>query len=908
MEKVLLRHLETCAPCLGVARELEAPVVADVLAGTAEAERDFTELSVVAADNYVRGVEIGRGGMGQIVRARDRRLGRAVAIKELIDERMRARFEHEARLTAKLQHPAIVSVYEAGCWPSGEPFYAMKYVAGRPLHQVVAGMKTLDERIGLLPNLTTVVEAIAYAHSERVVHRDIKPQNILIGAFGEIVVIDWGLAKDLTANPTAGAPYREDGGALTQAGAGTPAYMAPEQARGESPDERVDVYALGATLHHVLAGNRPDVCPLPAETPRDLRAIVAKAMADNKEDRYPTALELASELQRFQEGQLVKAHRYTTRELVRRWLRRHWRIAGLATSFVIILAATAAVSVHRIVQERDRADSQRRGAERLVDFMLGTLRDRLKPMGRLDVLAGVGKEVEGFYASVSTDQETDPEVLRRRAMALEGLQRIDDEKGNYDDVHSEASRAVELCERLEQISPSGWAAGCAVYSLLRLGDMENRRGVSEAALAWYRRADARLDTALARHPDDAKLHRARGLLGLLVGREEMAQNDYQGARMAFTRGVQVGDELVAGDPKDASKLHLLAMLHGNLGDLEVLDGHPDAALVHLNAAVEVSERERALEPDSADAEEEWAVTVASVAAAARQIGHFSLARTQVARALTVLRGRVESDPENQSWTLDFALATSWACDSELASGRLDDALEVCRESGAVLEALAHAKSDNWDAALTTANLEFSLADVYRERNELPAARATAGKEIELASIWNRKKPGDPKWLRALSAAWWRLASVERTAGSAGPARVAASTALAIVLGVAEAKTDFNVELAAARAQTTLAELDADGRDDRAAEAGFRLARERLERAVERWPLAVEIQARLALAAIGLAEIRERSPGGEAEGRRLRASAVSLLEPLEVRGAIAYEFHGLLERARAISVPSLGEHK
>jgi tetratricopeptide (TPR) repeat protein len=763
-------------------------------------------------------------------------------------------------------------------------------------------MKSLDERLGLLPNLTTVVEAIAYAHSERVVHRDLKPQNILIGAFGEIVVIDWGLAKDLTAPPTAGAPYRDDGGGLTQAGAGTPAYMAPEQARGEAPDERVDVYALGATLHHVLAGDRPDLRPLPAETPRDLRAIVAKAMADNKEDRYPTALELASELQRFQEGQLVKAHRYTTPELVRRWLRRRWRIAGLATSFVIILAATAAVSVHRIVQERDRADSQRRGAERLVDFMLGTLRDRLKPMGRLDVLAGVGKEVEGFYASVSTDQETDPEVLRRRAMALEGLQKIDDEKGNYDDVRREASRAVELCERLEQISPSGWSAGCAVYSLLRLGDMENRRGVSAAALGWYRRADARLDTAIARHPDDAELHRARGLLRLLVGREDMAQNDYQGARVAFTRGVQVVDELVADDPKEISKLHLLEMLHGSLGDLEVLDGHPDAALAHLGASVEVSERERALEPDSAEVDEEWAVAVASVAQAARQLGDFSLARAQVARGLAVLRRRVESDPENQHWKQDFAQATSWACESELASGRLDDALQVCRESGATLEALARSDSDDWDPALNNADLEFNLADVYRERNELPAARATAAKEIELAAAWNVKKPGDAKWVRALSAGWWRLASVERTAGSAGPARAAASTALAIVLGVAESNTDFSFELAAARAQTTLAELDADGRDDRAAEAGFRRALDRLERDVERWPLAVEIQVRLALASIGLAEIRERSRGGEAEASRLRARAVSLLEPLELRGAVAYEFRGLLERARTFVGP------
>src|SRR5262249_21203663 len=161
--------LAACDACMRVARELDTTAVAAALAG--DVTVDFTTFTVVAAQNYVRGEEIGRGGMGHIVRARDRRLGRTVAIKELIDERLRARFEVEARLTARLQHPAIVSVYEAGQWPSGEPFYAMKYVAGRRLDQVVADLPTLAERVRLLPNLTTVCDAIAYAHSEGVVHR-----------------------------------------------------------------------------------------------------------------------------------------------------------------------------------------------------------------------------------------------------------------------------------------------------------------------------------------------------------------------------------------------------------------------------------------------------------------------------------------------------------------------------------------------------------------------------------------------------------------------------------------------------------------------------------------------------------------------------------------------------------------
>src|SRR5262249_18296112 len=157
-------------------------------------------------------------------------------------------------------------------------------------------MATLDERLGLLPNLLIVIEAIAYAHGERVVHRDLKPQNILVGAFGETVIIDWGLAKDLDALPDAPTATHGHGRTLPEAGAGTPAYMPPEQGRGEAPDARVDIYALGATLHHVLAGAPPDQRPLPDATPRELVDIVAKATEARREDRYATAAELAADL------------------------------------------------------------------------------------------------------------------------------------------------------------------------------------------------------------------------------------------------------------------------------------------------------------------------------------------------------------------------------------------------------------------------------------------------------------------------------------------------------------------------------------------------------------------------------------------------------------------------------------
>ena len=223
---------------------------------------DYPDLIEVARDHYVIGEEIAKGGMGRVVEARDLRLGRAVAIKELLPRNRDAarRFEREARITAKLQHPSIINIHEAGVWAGGEPFYAMTKVAGRSLDKVVAERATLIERLGLLPNVIAVADALAYAHSQNVIHRDLKPSNVLVGEFGESVVIDWGLAKDLggALDPAMSLSLKQQPEeTLSGSVVGTPAYMPPEQARGEPVDQRADVYALGALLYHVLVGGPP---------------------------------------------------------------------------------------------------------------------------------------------------------------------------------------------------------------------------------------------------------------------------------------------------------------------------------------------------------------------------------------------------------------------------------------------------------------------------------------------------------------------------------------------------------------------------------------------------------------------------------------------------------------------------
>jgi eukaryotic-like serine/threonine-protein kinase len=322
------------------------------------------------SQRYQNTTEFARGGLGRILKAYDNRLARPVAIKELLENHQEEeeRFLQEARIAAQLEHPSIIPVHDAGRWPSGAPFYTMKLIYGKTLAAALHSKETLTERITLLPHVLDACEAMAYAHSKAIIHRDLKPQNILIGEFGETVVIDWGLAKQLRADlpdripaSTAEVPTKKDSLTIVGSIIGTPAYMPPEQARGEPVDERADVYALGTILYHLLSGvtpypSRPPQLtiasvlhsgPLPLERrqpgiPKDLLAIVHKAMARDVRDRYQSAKQLAQDLKKFQTGQLVGAHSYSTRELFTRWVNRH-RGTLLVSIFAVLLLVVGGV-------------------------------------------------------------------------------------------------------------------------------------------------------------------------------------------------------------------------------------------------------------------------------------------------------------------------------------------------------------------------------------------------------------------------------------------------------------------------------------------------------------------------------------------------------------------------------------
>lgn len=338
------------------------------------------------------GSEIGRGGIGRVCLLVDQHLGREVALKELLSDSAEPsmdgtlRLLAEARITGQLEHPNIVPVYDIGRRQDGRLYYTMRVIRGSTLSDALGAATTLTERLELLPHVARACNALAYAHSRGVIHRDIKPDNIMIGEFGETVVLDWGIAKLRGAASTGGRAMPRGVTQLSTTSdgelVGTPLYMSPEQVSGELDlDETTDVWSLGVLLYAVLSGRMPfhgeDLAavrarilrgrPKPLRSlepnlPPELIAIAERALARDKQRRYPSAKQLAADLDAYMSGARVLAHQYSAFDLVRRFARRHRAASWVALTATVALVGVAGVLQRRILLERDRAVAAERVA------------------------------------------------------------------------------------------------------------------------------------------------------------------------------------------------------------------------------------------------------------------------------------------------------------------------------------------------------------------------------------------------------------------------------------------------------------------------------------------------------------------------------------------------------------------
>ena len=272
--------------------------------------RAVTELPDFRDTRYRLQREIARGGMGVVYEAEDTELRRRVAIKVLASELASAdaveRMRAEARTIARLEHPGIVPLHDVGLLPDGRLWYAMKLVRGRRLDEWSA---TLPE---LLRVFLRICDAVAFAHANGIVHCDLKPENVMLGDFGEVLVMDWGVARTTGANDSLVV--------------GTRGYMSPEQERGDAVDSSADIFALGAMLRALL----------PAKLPRPLAAVCAKATAPAQADRYATVRDLADDVSRWLDGQPLIAYRENPIERAGRWLSRNRALVTIVIAYLVM--------------------------------------------------------------------------------------------------------------------------------------------------------------------------------------------------------------------------------------------------------------------------------------------------------------------------------------------------------------------------------------------------------------------------------------------------------------------------------------------------------------------------------------------------------------------------------------------
>jgi serine/threonine-protein kinase len=691
-----------------------------------------------------------KGGLGAVFVALDTEVHREVALKQILERHAddpvsRSRFLAEAEITGGLEHPGIVPVYGLGTYADGRPYYAMRFIAGDSLKEAIdqfhadeslksdPGRRSLELR-KLLRRFTDVCNAIDYAHSRGVLHRDIKPGNIIVGRHGETLVVDWGLAKAV-GHEGAGAPAAEspltlqtsDGRVETQPGSalGTPAFMSPEQAAGELDrlGPRSDVYSLGATLYCLLAGRPPFLSDDIGELIRAVRdgrfpppraidpsvdpaldAICKKAMSLRPEDRHESARALADDLERWMADEPVLAYRDPLSARLGRWARRHKPVVTGAAALLITTVVALTVSTYLIGREQEqtraaylaeaaqrrRADARSRLARRAVDDMYTQVAERwLADQPRMEpVQREFLEKARAIYEELAGEDDSDPAVRRETGSAHRRVGDIQARLGRQDLAERDYLRARGLAEELAARFPADpnyrLDAASAIERLAEVMIKTGRLPEAERALDRAIEILSDLDRDGLARPESRRAlatgYDRRGYLMRLTGR-------WPGAEQAFRRAVTLLDTMEQGeDPTPETRRARAAALH-NFGHALHRVGRVEESIQNFRQAVAAHERLIAERPGSPADRTSLAGTLLSLGFARTDRGQTVEAERDIRRAIDLFRRLADDFPSVPDYRKQLESAYNTLANLLRGTDRRAETKEAYRRAVELAEAL-----------------------------------------------------------------------------------------------------------------------------------------------------------------------------------------------------------------------------
>lgn len=564
-----------------------------------------------AAGRFVLHDEIARGGMGIIYRATDPDIRRPLAVKVLApalrdDPEAVARFAREARITGRLQHPGIPPIHELGRLDDGTPFFAMKLIEGRTLAALVSRGPPTRGDGELIGTFEQICRTVAYAHSQGTLHRDLKPSNVMVGSFGEVQVMDWGLAKQLkiaklglrneaeNTGPSSDSQstfrdlqYDETGAGEVR---GTPAYMAPEQARGESDslDERCDVFGLGGILCALLTGEPPytgsasemlqqacarDVSGALARLDRcgadpDLLVIARKCLAPAEENRYRNAGELAEAVTVYrasvrQKLERAELERHTAQ--VQAASERHRRLLalGLGSALLLVLLlglgfvtrfwllaedrrGQAETARQHLKEERDRTEETARQARQAIkdSFVLATENPEFQKDGMQEARRLLLDKALTYFRVFAAQRGNDPALREDLADAHQRIAYILADRGQLQDALTEYGRAVELVDQLQKDQPDEMRRQLKLIDLhlLRAG-AQLKLGQRDEARKSLARSRAFLDPLLKAEPANPEYRFANAQVIQLLGHIDSQEGRLDDALTAYSTALDTTTKL-----------------------------------------------------------------------------------------------------------------------------------------------------------------------------------------------------------------------------------------------------------------------------------------------------------------------------------------------------------------------------